>query len=364
MYERLYSPAMGYAGGPLQMYMMDVVMRCFRRSAVCSWITFGILAGLLASEASAVDFMIPEKGRLYSVEGKPVSVSDLSPAARQALYDATFQYYEHVRGILDQNLLNEHIQAVAKKEEKSADDIEAELFSATVSEKEAMDWYALNKERLGGRSFESIKNDLNLYLSRQKTESVKEQVLKTIKQEKKFTLALHEPEVPQFDIRTAGYPAKGSQDSKITVVAFADYRCPHCREASHSLKKVIEKFQKQVRFVYLDFPLSDEGVSVEVAKGAVCADLQGKFWAYHDQAFEDQKSLTMESPYKIAENMKLQMDPFKKCLKDPKTIEKILKSRDEGQRIGVQGTPAVYVNGRRVVGYSEESLERAIRKYL
>ena len=323
----------------------------------------GVL-GLAMTSLAAGDYKISESGRLYSSGGKPVAVDDLSPAARQALYEASRQYFESVERIVENNLLEEHIVSLSKKSGKSLMEVETELFSAKVSEKEAKDWYESNKARLNGRDFDSIKNEINHYLSRQKMEDIKNDVLEKIKKERKFSMALKAPEVPTVEIDSRGFPEKGGKNAKVTIVEFADYKCPHCREASASLKKITDKFGDKVRLVYLDFPLRDEGVSMKVALGAVCADAQGKFWDYHYKAFEDQPGLNNDSPEKLAEQLKLNLGDFKKCMTDKKTMDKVAKSKEEGQRIGVQGTPAIYLNGRKHAGYSEESLEAEIKKLL
>lgn len=301
---------------------------------------------------------------LYKYKGKTISKSDLSPAAQQAIYDAEKHYYENLLRIIEGNILESHLDEEAAKQKKPRKEIEDKMFAAKVEDKDAQAWYDDNKARLGGRAFASIKNEIVQFLTRQKLEEVKSEVVGKVKDTGKFSLLISEPQAPTIDIAFAGYPFKGGKDAKVTVVEFADYKCPHCREASNILKEVKEKYKDKIKVVFLDFPLRMGGLSTTIAYGGVCAEKQGKFWEYHYMAFDQQASLKADSPVKIAETLGLNVDTFKTCLTASSTKDKVEKSRAEGERIGVQGTPAIYVNGQKLSGYDEKDLKELIEKNL
>ena len=301
---------------------------------------------------------------LYKYNGKTVNKADLSPAAQQAVYDAEKHYYQNVMKIIEGNILESYLDNEAAKQKKPRKDIENKMFSAKVDDKDAKAWYEDNKARLGGRAFESIKNEIVQFLTRQKMEEVKGEVVGKVKKEGDFSLLIAEPEAPTLDISFAGFPFKGDKNAKVTVVEFADYKCPHCKEASSMLKEVSKKYKDKIKLVFLDFPLRMGGLSTTIAHGGVCAEEQGKFWEYHYMAFESQSSLKADSPVKFAEKLGLKVDAFKTCLAASSTKEKVEKSRAEGERIGVQGTPAIYVNGQKLSGYDAKDLEKLIKKNL
>ena len=163
-----------------------------------------------------------------------------------------------------------------------------------------------------------------------------------------------------------------SQISKILLETYVLFnKAKKSRVSSYAgefehLEKIMEKFSKKVQLVFLDFPLQgSRGVSHTVAVGGVCADKQDKFWEYHALAFNGQKSLNSKSPNKFAEQLKLDLKKFESCMKDKSSTEKVELARKEGERIGVQGTPAIYINGRKVMGGIDvKSLERAIKRLL
>lgn len=301
---------------------------------------------------------------LYKYKGKTISKSDLSPAAQQAIFDAEKHYYQNVLRIIEGNILEAYLDEEAAKQKKPRKQIEEKMFAAKVEEKDAKAWYDDNKARLGGRAFDSIKNEIIQFLTRQKLEEVKGDVVGKVKKEGGFSLLIKEPSAPKINISLEGYPFKGGKNAKVTVVEFADYKCPHCKEASNVLKEVSEKYKDKIKVVFLDFPLRMGGLSTTIAHGGVCADKQGKFWEYHYKAFQEQASLKADSPVKFAETLGLNVDTFKACLAASSTKEKVEKSRAEGERIGVQGTPAIYVNGQKLAGYDAEELKKLIDKNL
>ena len=302
---------------------------------------------------------------LFQFRGKTVTAKELSPALQQALYEIDRQRFQNATKVMDAYVLEQFVNEESKKKNLTVEQFEQQMFKGKkVGEKEAKEWFESNKARLGGREFTALKNDIVQLLQSQEDEKVRTTVLAKIKQDGKFQLQMTEPQAPKVEIASQGFPSKGTKTPLVTIVEFADYRCPHCKDASMSLKAVVEKFKDKVQLVYLDFPLDRGGVARTVADGAVCADQQNKFWDYHYMAFNEQGSLATSSPAEFAKKLKLDSKAFETCLKADQTKKKVDMARAEGERVGVDGTPAIYLNGRKHVGHSEKSLEDAIKKLL
>ncbi len=96
-----------------------------------------------------------------------------------------------------------------------------------------------------------------------------------------------------------------------------------------------------------------------MAEGGVCAKEQGKYWEYHDLAFS-KKNLADDSHLEVAKELKLDEEKYKACMagKKPKEIVKI--GRDQGEKIGLTGTPTLFVNGKKISGYQEDIVKKAI----
>lgn len=95
--------------------------------------------------------------------------------------------------------------------------------------------------------------------------------------------------------------------------------------------------------------------SVWAAEASECAADQGKFWEYHDlvfdrQAGENQGAFNKDKLLAMAQELKLDMARFEPCLKNDQTQDRVQADTQEGQQVGVRGTPTFFVNGRAVVG--------------
>lgn len=149
-----------------------------------------------------------------------------------------------------------------------------------------------------------------------------------------------------------GSPSKGPADAKVTVVEFADFECPHCRELYESLEGIEAKYP-QVRFVYKNFPLTQIHPWAETgAIGARCAYQQSPeaFWKVHNAIFDDQDVIAPENIWdklvSYASQAGLNADTFKACLSSPGAQKAVDAEHAEGVALGVNSTPTVYVNGR------------------
>ncbi len=297
---------------------------------------------------------------LFNFKGKSYKGSDLDPDSRQDLYEAERFSFEKTKEIIDDAVFNTYLAEEAKKKGKSEDDIRKEVLKiSTPSESEMKSWYEANKARIP-YPYEKINGEIAKLLSSEQAQGKKKEIVDRIKKEGKFKLALTAPQAPVFSINTDGYPSKGKKGSKVVLVEFADYQCPHCKAASDVLKKVFEKYKTKMQLVYIDFPINRSGISRKVAEGGVCADQQKKYWEYHYMAFDMQKQLSDDSPMELAKKLKLNEKDFEKCLNSTKTKEKVAQGKKEGERIGVKGTPAIFINGRKIANYDEKVLSNAI----
>ena len=110
----------------------------------------------------------------------------------------------------------------------------------------------------------------------------------------------------------------------------------------------------KVKFVYKHMAILGQE-SVWAAEASECAADQGRFWAYHDlvfsrQAGENQGAFTKDKLLAMAQELKLDMAQFEPCLKNDKTQGRVQTDTQDGQQVGVRGTPTFFVNGRAVVG--------------
>jgi protein-disulfide isomerase len=111
---------------------------------------------------------------------------------------------------------------------------------------------------------------------------------------------------------------------------------------------VKEKYGTRVRFVFRQFPLPMHENARGAAEAALAANAQGKFWQFHDKAFQNQGKLTRDGLEGIAKDAGLDVVAFKKAL-DSKTFAADVDSDVKlGESVAVNGTPTMFINGARV----------------
>jgi protein-disulfide isomerase len=157
-------------------------------------------------------------------------------------------------------------------------------------------------------------------------------------------------------LNAAGNPSVGPENAPVTLVEFADFECPHCREFSDDFASIHQKFP-QVRLVYKDYPLTDIHPWAESAAiGARCAFMQSPaaFWKMHDTIFKNQDNITPDNAWDslnaFAKDQGLDADAFKTCMSSPEAAKAVEANRADALALGINSTPTVYVNGRPVVG--------------
>jgi protein-disulfide isomerase len=162
----------------------------------------------------------------------------------------------------------------------------------------------------------------------------------------------------------AGAPSIGDANAPITIVKFSDYECPACKMGALSIHPLTKRYPKEVRFVFLNFPLAKEcnpdpqlGRTIhvfacEAATAAVCATEQGKFAESYETLFENQGKFEQGkiADLLISKIEGLDATKLKDCMKLPGTADRIKRDAELGSSLKIQSTPTFFVNGHKVEG--------------
>lgn len=147
-------------------------------------------------------------------------------------------------------------------------------------------------------------------------------------------------------IQVEGFAQKGAATPRYQLVEYADFECGHCKSTAPVLDTLVKKYPESVQVVFKHFPLSFHTQAKRAAAAAEAAAIQGRFWEMHNAIFATQNMLSDELITGHAKAIGLDIEKFQKDWNAPSTIAKVEQSRAEGEKLGVQATPAVYVNGR------------------
>ena len=154
-------------------------------------------------------------------------------------------------------------------------------------------------------------------------------------------------------IASGDLPSFGPEDAKVTIVEFSDFQCPFCSQAASAVNQVKEKYEDKARFVFRQFPLSFHKDAHLAAQASLAAHKQGKFWEYHDLLFANQDALSRDQLESYAEKVGLDMTVFKAALDANLYAKQVDDDMEVGKTVFVQGTPTIFVNGKRVANATD-----------
>lgn len=151
-------------------------------------------------------------------------------------------------------------------------------------------------------------------------------------------------------IPVGGAPVLGPANARVTLVEFSDFQCPYCTKAVGQLKAVMKTFPSDVKLIFKEFPLDTHSQAAGAAVAAIAALHQGKFWQMHDAMFANHADLSRKSLLEIAGGLGMDMKRFTADLDSPETKRTVARDMADGEKAGVEGTPTVFINGRRYNG--------------
>jgi protein-disulfide isomerase len=150
-----------------------------------------------------------------------------------------------------------------------------------------------------------------------------------------------------------GSPTKGPDGAPITLVEFADFECPHCGEFAPIIDKTLEQHKTDVRFVFKFYPLPGHPHAEIAARAAIAALDQGKFWEMHHVLFDNQRHLEQTDLDAYAKELGLDVSRFHADMQAQATTDRIAKDKKLGEDLQIQGTPAIFINGRSYDGHQD-----------
>ena len=305
---------------------------------------------------------------LAEVNGEAITAKDLEGALGARLAQLEEQIYDlkrrELESLVAQRLL---AQEAAKRGMSVAALLDAEVTAkvALVTETEVEAVYQANKSRLPGDEA-AARDRVRAFLQQQKLGAQRERFVESLRSKAKVLVRLQPPPVVRVDVSIDGAPFRGAANAPVTLVEFSDFHCPFCKQVQPTLTQLLARYPGKVRLVYRDFPIDSlHPQARRAAEAARCAQDQGKFWEYHDLLFAEAPKATPEDLGRFAQQVGLDLAKFEPCLSGGIHRAGVQRDLDEGSRLGVNGTPAFFINGRSLSGAQPlEAFARAIEEEL
>jgi protein-disulfide isomerase len=256
---------------------------------------------------------------------------------------------QKLEALIDDKLLEKE---AAKRKLTVPTLLDAEVTSKVglVTEQEIEKFYQENKAQIKGEQAQ-VREQIRSYLQNQKLNAKRDAFVKSLRSQAKVVVNLKPPPVLRVELAVDGAPFKGPAKAPVTIVEFSDFHCPFCRRVIPTLTQLESKYGGKIKLVFRDFPIESlHPGATKAHEAARCANEQGKFWVYHDKLFTAPPKSSPETFKELAKEIGLNLNAFETCLNSGKYQTAIKEDIAEGNRVGVSGTPAFFINGRLISG--------------
>jgi len=168
-------------------------------------------------------------------------------------------------------------------------------------------------------------------------------------------------------IRMTDAPALGDPKAPVTIVEYSDFECPVCRNLHDALRRILPTYAGKVRVIFKDFPIEQLHPWARTAAIAGRCAYQQKpdaFWKMYDLIYDNQEIISAANAWtkmtEYAVQSGLDADAFKSCMASPEASAAVNASHANGEKLELNSTPTVFVNGRRMVGADAHLIEQYI----
>jgi protein-disulfide isomerase len=304
---------------------------------------------------------------MATVGGAPITTAEIEQALRLPLYELEMEKYRLTKRRLDQVIVERLLARAAAALGQSV--------SAFVSAEVQGQIATITPEEIGARvredraklpaDEERARQEARNALVRERAGRVLNELVERLSREAGVSVAIRPPDPPVMTIPAGDDPAWGPLTAPVTIVEFADFECPVCKESLPVLRQLRELYPDRVRLVYRDFPLAAHPQARPAAEAAHCAHEQGKFWAYHDALFAQAPDLKPSDYMALAERLSLNTADFTACLGSNRPKAAVAKDLADAQSLGLSGTPTFFINGRYLAGFQTlEALRHQVDREL
>jgi protein-disulfide isomerase len=332
-------------------------MKFFAKACMLA-LGFGLVCGVASAKSESA----------YKVYGKTVSVDQVAKDNKSEFYEIDKKKFELISQAARQAYLDTFFDKLAKKEKTSVEAARKNYFEKNVkiSEKEVTE--TLNKFKDHPQlsklpKAEQVKQ-IREYLSSRDQRVVVENIVAAGLAKGELQIIFKAPVEPKFNVVINNEdwvrygpnpgdikPMGCKNDCPITVVEYSEFECPFCSRVIPDIKRLLKEYKGKIRWVVRDFPLSFHQRAKPAAIAAICAGEQGKYWHMYGKLFENQTKLGDADFVKYAKAIGVYNSKYKKCVANPApALAKIDKNMASGVKHGVTGTPAFFINGRRLAG--------------
>jgi len=283
-----------------------------------------------------------------------ITFEDVEEGVKAQLAKIEEQRFAILEERLDQLIGDRLLAQEAKKRGMSVEQLlKTEVYAKTaeVTDAEVASFVTQNRSRMRQTDEAELKLKVWDYLRSQKVSERRQAYVQGLRAQSKVAVYLEAPAVARVTVSADRGFVRGIKEARVVMVEFSDFQCPFCKNATATVKQLMDKYPGKVKWIFRDFPIANlHPAAPKAHEAARCAAEQGKFWEYHDLLFERSPRQALEDLKQYATDLKLDAAAFGQCLDSGKHGAEVNRDIEDGTRLGVTGTPTFFINGRQLVG--------------
>jgi protein-disulfide isomerase len=327
----------------------------------------------IATKCDAANLTLPAEYVAARFDDKDITMKDLGDELAAAEHNALREYCSAVHEArtmaLENHLRESLVERAALAEGKSVEDYLRGRLEASMqppSDEEVQRFYNEHSPP-NAPSLEEVRPQVMAAMQRDKAGEAIEALMSSLEKSAKVERRLPDVRPPPADVGVASHtPTTGADKPVVEVIEFADFECPYCSVMANALNEVKPRFEgKAVRFAYRHFPLAFHPKARPAAEFSQCAKEQGRFWQVHDHIYANMSEMGRDELMARASDLGLDSAKLEACLASERPGREVEADFEAGKRVGVEGTPTLYINGRRFQGRpTAEGIAQAIEAEL
>jgi protein-disulfide isomerase len=281
-----------------------------------------------------------------------VSLEEIQEALKNELQNLDRERFRLIDAKLAQMIADKLVAAEAKRRGVTVAELvkqEIDAKTAPVGNDEIEQFIAENRPRLASADEAGLKAKVLTYLREQKIAQRRTEYIRSLRAQAAVKVFLVDPTAVKVDA-SRGF-TRGAENAQVSIVEFSDFQCPFCKAATTTMHHLMDQYAGKVRWVFRDFPIAGvHPLARKAHEAARCAAEQGKFWQYHDLLFARSPQLAPAELKQYARELKLDGEAFDRCIESGKYQSAVADDVQDGERLGINATPAFFINGRLLVG--------------
>lgn len=304
------------------------------------------------------------------IDSIKIMMTDVDATIRQELYDELSRIHLIRKVALEEVIKTKILEIEAKKRKLTIEALKDILYTRKVNDVNLRQFaQKINTTKNIAELRETIVyHDINsekgkeLLMKRYK-EYLLSQFIDSLKKPHDVKILLTPPSPPKITMGNLITHYKGNLKASVTFLLATDFDCQMCREQNPLFEQLYQKYKDKVRFGFTHYGsyVSNSAIASE------CAANQGKFWEMHDSIFRPKMIPDSVALFRMAKNLKLDMNSFAEDYKNKAISDKIHENLLKLESAGIYGTPTIMINNRLIfnntsLGEIEKLLKEEIAK--